>query len=103
MNHIRIWGARAHVLNQKSDKMDSRTEVCMFIGYPKGMKGGIFYSTKDKKVLISTHAIFLEDNYIKNYKPKSKVILEELASNQETPKTLEIPPQVPIMFKEGKM
>ena len=31
---------------------------------------------------------------MKNYKPKSKVILKELASSQETPKTLEIPPQV---------
>ena len=51
-----------------------------------------FYSTKDKKVLISTHATLLEDDYIKNYKPKSKIILEELASSQETSKTLKIPP-----------
>ena len=102
LNHIRIWGAPAHVLNQKSDKMDSRTEVCMFIKYPKGTRGEIFYSTEDKKVLISTHATFLEDDYIKNYKPKSKVILEELASSQETPKTLEIPPQVPVYVQRGE-
>ena len=65
LNHIRIWDAPAHVLNQKSNKMDSRIKVCMFIGYPKGMRGGIFYSTNDKKVLISTHATLLEDDYIK--------------------------------------
>ena len=45
------------------------------------MRGGIFYSTKDKKVFVSTYATFLEDDYMKNYKPKSKVILEELASS----------------------
>ena len=78
LNHIRIWGAPTHVLNQKSDKMDYRVEVCMFIGYLRGTRGGIFYSTKDKKVYLSTHATFLEDDYMKNYKPKSKVILEEI-------------------------
>ena len=75
LNHIRIWSAPTHVLNQKSDKIGSRTKVCIFIGYPKGTRGEIFYSTKDKKVFVSTHAIFLEDDYMKNYKPKSKVIL----------------------------
>ena len=72
--------------------MDFRTEVCMFIGYPKGIRGGILYSSKDKKVFVSTHATFLEKDYMKNYKPKSTVILEELVSSKETPKTLEIPP-----------
>ena len=102
LNHIRIWGTLAHVLNQKSDKMDSRIEVCMFIGYLKGTRGGIFYSTKDKQVLIRTHATFLEDDYIKNYKPKSKIILEELASSQETRKTLEISPQIPVYVQKGE-
>ena len=44
----------------------------------------------------------MEDDYIKNYKPKSKVILEELASSQETPKTLDIPPQVPMYVQKGE-
>ena len=70
LNHIRIWGAPAYVLNQMSNKMDSRTKVCMFIKYPKGTRGGIFYSTKDKKVLIRTHATFLEDDYMKIINPR---------------------------------
>ena len=74
-----------------------------FIGYPKGTRGEIFYSTKDKNVFVSTHATFLEDDYMKNYKPKSKVILEELASSQEIPKTLEIPPQALMYGQRGKM
>ena len=69
---------------------------------PKGTRGGIFYSTKDKKVFVSIHATFLEDDYMKNYKPKSKVILEELASSQETPKTFEIPPQIPVYVQRGE-
>ena len=33
LRHVRIWGSPAHVLKPKADKMDSRSEVCMFVGY----------------------------------------------------------------------
>ena len=31
LNHIRIWGAPAHVLRKEPYKLESRTEVCLFI------------------------------------------------------------------------
>ena len=85
LNHIRIWGAPAHVLVQKQQKLESRTEMCIFIGYPKGTRGGIFYNPKEKKVIVSTHATFLEEDYMNNFKPKSKVVLEELDSVRDPP------------------
>ena len=42
LNHIRIWGASVHVLRKEPHKLESRTEVCLFIGYPKGTRGGLF-------------------------------------------------------------
>ena len=80
LNHIRIWGAPTHVLRKEPHKLESRTEVCLFIGYPKGTRGGLFYSSSEKKVIVSTNAKFLEEDYVNNFKPKSKVILEELDS-----------------------
>ena len=62
----------------KTGKLDSRTEVCLFIGYPKSTRGGIFYNPKDKKVFVSTHAMFFEHKYINDFKPRSKVLLEEV-------------------------
>ena len=64
LSHIRIWGAPAHVLRKDPNKLESRTEVYMFVGYPKGTRGGLFYSPSDKKVIVSTHATFLEEDYI---------------------------------------
>ena len=32
LNHIRIWGAPAHVLRKEPHKLESRTEVCLFVG-----------------------------------------------------------------------
>ena len=45
LNHIRIWGAPAHVLRKEPHMLESRTEVCLFIRYPKGTRGGLFYSS----------------------------------------------------------
>ena len=82
LRHFCIWWCLAHVLKGKTGKLEPRTEVCMFVGYPKGTRGGLFYSPSDKKVFVSTNATFLKDDYMKNFKPCSKVVLEELHSDQ---------------------
>ena len=42
MRHLHIWGCPAHVLKGKSDRLQSKTEVVFFVGYPKGTIGGLF-------------------------------------------------------------
>ena len=69
------------MLKGKTGKLEPRTKVCMFVGYPKGTRGGFFYSPSNKKVFVSTNETFLED-YMTNFKPRSKVVLEELHSDQ---------------------
>ena len=64
--------------NAKIDKLESRTEVCLFVGYPKETKSGFFYNPKDNKVFVSTNAKYLEDKHIRNHKLNNKVVLEEL-------------------------
>ncbi|XP_019252642.1 PREDICTED: uncharacterized protein LOC109231435 [Nicotiana attenuata] len=49
LRHIRVWGCPAHVLKGKEDKLESRTEVCIFIGYPKGTNCGLFYLSQRKE------------------------------------------------------
>jgi len=78
LGHTRIWGCPAHVLRKKTGKLTSRSELCLFVGYPKGTKGYIFYSPTDQKTFVSTNARFLEEDFIKNMKPRSKLVLEEL-------------------------
>ena len=78
LKHFRIWGCPAHVLKNKSGKLEPRSELCIFVGYPNGIIGGLFYSHQDKKVFVSTNATFLEHDYMKSFKPRSKIVLEEL-------------------------
>lgn len=56
----------------------------MFVGYPKETKEGLFYDPNEQKVIVSTHAIFLKESYMNNFKPQSKVVLEELSSDKIT-------------------
>ena len=53
----------------------------MFVGYPKGIKRGYFYNLKENKVLISTNATFLEESYVKDFKSRSKVMLEDMSNS----------------------
>ena len=80
----------AQVLKGKTGKLEPRTEVCLFIGYPKGTRGGLFYSPPDKKVFVSMNATFLENDYMANFKPRSRVVLEELQSDQIRPRPVTV-------------
>ena len=82
LRHFRIWGCRAHVLKEKTRKLEPCTEGCMFVRYPKCTRGSFFYSPSDKKVFVSTNVTFLEYDYMTNFKPHSKFVLEELRSDQ---------------------
>ena len=62
----------------KSDKLQSKIEVVFFVGYLKGTVGGLFYSHKDNKVFVSTNANFLENDYMNDFTPKSRVVLVEM-------------------------
>ena len=50
----------------------------MFLGYSKETKGYLFYNHKNNKMFVSTHAKFLEDDYVNNFNTRSKVVLVEL-------------------------
>ena len=66
------------MLKEKSNKLQSKTEVVFFVGYPKGTVESLFYSHKDNKVFVSTNAKFLENDYMNNFTSRSKVVLAEM-------------------------
>ena len=78
MRHLHIWGYPTHVLKGKFDKLEPKSEVCLFVGYPKGSRGYLFYSYNHSKVFVSTNAKFLENDYMNNFTPRSRVVLTEM-------------------------
>ena len=47
LGHVRIWGSPAHVLRRDPSKLEARSEVGLFVGYPRGTKGYLFYDPKE--------------------------------------------------------
>ena len=71
--------------------MEVKTEVFMILGYSKETKGYLFYNHKDNKVFVSTNAKFLEDDYVNNFNPRSKVVLAELDEPRDNVDVLDTP------------
>ena len=70
-------------------------DVCLFVGYPKGTEGYLFYYPKEQRVLVSTNVCFLEEDYMTDNKPRSKVVLDELrAKTNESNEVLVLVTQV---------
>ena len=58
LGHVRIWGSPALVHKRDPSKLEARSEVCLFVDYPRGTKGYLFYDPKEQRMLVSTNARF---------------------------------------------
>ena len=38
-SYFRVWGCPSHVKKHETDKLESRNELCRFVGYPKDTFG----------------------------------------------------------------
>ena len=79
VRHLKIWGCPAHVKRTSADKLESKTSRCLFVGYPKGSVGYLFYDPSEQKVFCSRNAQFLETDYILDTH-RQEVVLDEESS-----------------------
>ncbi|KAL0413276.1 UNVERIFIED_CONTAM: hypothetical protein Sradi_1529300 [Sesamum radiatum] len=61
--YLRVWGSPAYVKRLVGDKLDSRSSLCRFVGYPYETAGYYFYDPSEQKVFISRNAVFLEKGF----------------------------------------
>ncbi|KAL0448246.1 UNVERIFIED_CONTAM: hypothetical protein Slati_1381000 [Sesamum latifolium] len=74
--YLRVWGSPAYVKRLVGDKLDSRSSLCRFIGYPKETVGYYFYDSIEQKIFVSRNAIFLEMGFSLNSR-RDEVLIEE--------------------------
>ncbi|KAL0556725.1 hypothetical protein IC582_005241 [Cucumis melo] len=83
LSRFKIWGCPAHVLVTNPKKLEPRSRLCQFVGYPKETRGGLFFDPQENRVFVSTNATFLEEDHMRDHKPRSKLVLNE-ATNEST-------------------
>ena len=88
ISHLRVWGCTAyvHVQKDKRSGIGSHMEKCVFIGYPDGYKGWMFYNPTTKRTVISERAEF-DERYFPGLKrtPLSQEPFEPPPSVSYTP------------------
>ena len=73
-----MWGCPAHVKKHDIDKLESRTEFCRFVGYPREMIRYYFYHPQEQSIFFVKRVIFLEYKYLLRRDSGNKVLLEEV-------------------------
>ncbi|KAL0433810.1 UNVERIFIED_CONTAM: hypothetical protein Slati_2715300 [Sesamum latifolium] len=74
--YLRVWGSPAYVKRLVGDKLDLRSSLCRFIGYPKETAGYYFYDPAEQKIFISRNAVFLEKDFPSDNR-RDEVLIEE--------------------------
>ncbi|KAK4388267.1 Copia protein [Sesamum angolense] len=74
--YLRVWGNLAYVKRLVGDKLDARSSLCRFIGYPKETAGYYFYDPTEQKVFVSRNAVFLERGFPTDTR-RDELLLEE--------------------------
>ncbi|KAA0056349.1 gag/pol protein [Cucumis melo var. makuwa] len=63
-----------HILNNVPSKSVSETPFELWRGQTKG---GLFFDPQENRVFVSTNATFLEEDHMRDHKPRSKLVLNE--------------------------
>ena len=65
-NHLRVFGCAYYpnLLSQAPHKLFPRSTLCVFLGYPQHHKGYRCYDLHSRKVIMSCHVVFDENNFL---------------------------------------
>ncbi|GJZ75244.1 retrotransposon protein, putative, ty1-copia subclass [Tanacetum coccineum] len=70
-------------IKEAQDKLEARSEKCLFVGYPEESFGYLFYKPKDNVVFVAQRGVFLEREMISKEDSRSKINLEEIQESAD--------------------
>ncbi|KAL0430737.1 UNVERIFIED_CONTAM: Retrovirus-related Pol polyprotein from transposon TNT 1-94 [Sesamum radiatum] len=91
--YLKVWGSPAYVKRLVGDKLDSRSSLCRFVGYPKETAGYYFYDPTEQKVFVSSNAVFLEKGFPSDNQ-RDEVLIEESSGEPHHDSTASFEPTV---------
>ncbi|KAL0448523.1 UNVERIFIED_CONTAM: hypothetical protein Slati_1408700 [Sesamum latifolium] len=91
--YLRVSSSPAYVKRLVGDKLDSRSNLCRFIGYPKETVEYYFYDPVEQKIFVSKNAVFLEKNFPSDSR-RDEVLFEESSEEPQHDNTTSFEPPV---------
>ncbi|KAL0413478.1 UNVERIFIED_CONTAM: hypothetical protein Sradi_1549500 [Sesamum radiatum] len=74
--YLRVWSSHTYVKTLVGDKLDSRSSLCRFIGYPKETAGYYFYDPAEQNIFVSRNAVFLKKGFSSDSQ-HDEILIEE--------------------------
>ena len=74
---LKVWGSDTYVKSLQPDKLEPKSEKCIFIGYPKETIGYTFYH-RSKGKFVAQNRSFLEKELLSKEVSGRKVELDEV-------------------------
>src|SRR3989337_1300496 len=78
LSFLKVWGCDAYVKKLQPDKLEPKSEKCVFIGYPKETVGYTFYHRSEGKFFVAKNGSFLEKEFLSKEVSGRKVELDEV-------------------------
>ena len=78
LSFLKVWGCNAYVKKLQPDKLEPKSERCVFIGYPKETVGYTFYHRSEGKIFVAKIGSFLEKEFLSKEVSGRKVELDEV-------------------------
>ena len=100
---LKVWGCDAYAKKLQPDKLEPKSEKCVFIGYPKETVGYTFYHRSEGKIFIPKKGSFLEKEFLSKEVSGRKVELDEVivpSLELESSSSQKIVPVMPTPTRE---
>ena len=78
LSFLKVWGCDVYVKKLQPDKVEPKSEKCVFIGYLKETVGYTFYHRSEGKIFFSNNESFLEKEFLSKELSGRKVELDEV-------------------------
>ena len=96
LSYFKIWGCEAYVKRLLTEKLEPRSDKCLFVGYPQETRGYYFYLPSENKVFVARRGHFLEKKFLDHQASGSKIDLEEVREPQSEQVDLEQNSELPL-------
>ena len=78
LSFLKVWGCDTYVKRLQPDKLEPKSEKCIFIGYPKETIGYTFYHRSEGKIFVAKNGTYLEKEFLSKEVSGRKVELDEV-------------------------
>ena len=95
LSFLKIWGCDAYVKKLQPNKLEPKSDKCVFVGYPKETVGYSFYHKTEGKVFVAKTGVFLEKEFLAKGLSGRTIELNEVIEPEHDKKSSAAPEAIP--------